>query len=63
MNIGNNTMHNKQISTQRIKVEHVFAFMKIFRILQRLNYYSTQKIEILFKAIANIYNLNLLHKN
>jgi len=49
---------NKKLSSKRIKIEHLFAKMKNFRILQRLNYYKINKIEIFFNAIANIYNLS-----
>ena len=49
---------NRLISRKRIKIEHVFAYMKNFRILQRLNYYKTNKIELFFQSIANIYNLS-----
>jgi len=49
---------NKELSSKRIKIEHLFAKMKNFRILQRLNYYKIDKIEIFFNAIANIYNLS-----
>ncbi len=48
---------NKKLSSKRIKIEHVFAYIKSFRIMQRLNYYSKDKIDILFNSIANIYNL------
>ncbi len=48
---------NKKLSSKRIKIEHVFAYIKSYRIMQRLNYYSKDKIEILFNSIANIYNL------
>ena len=50
---------NKELSSKRIKVEHVFAYIKSYRIMQRLNYYTKDKIEILFNAMANIYNLSL----
>ena len=50
-------VNNKSLSSKRIKIEHVFAYIKKFRIMQRLNYYSIDKIEILFHSIANIYNL------
>ena len=50
--------NNKTISSKRIKIEHVFAYMKNFRILPRLNYYKTSKIELFFNSIAMIYNLN-----
>ena len=55
--------NNKELSSKRIKVEHVFAYIKSYRIMQRLNYYSKDKIEILFNAMANIYNLNQLIKS
>ena len=54
---------NKILSSKRIKVEHVFAYIKSYRIMQRLNYYTKDKIEILFNAIANIYNLSLFMKS
>ena len=47
---------NKILSSKRIKVEHVFAYIKSYRIMQRLNYYTKDKIDILFNSIANIYN-------
>ena len=50
--------NNKVLSSKRIKVEHVFAYIKSYRIMQRLNYYTKDKIEILFNAITNIYNLH-----
>lgn len=53
---------NKNLSSKRIKIEHVFAYIKSYRIMQRLNYYSKNKIEILFNSIANIYNLYQLIK-
>ena len=49
---------NKILSSKRIKVEHVFAYIKSYRIMQRLNYYTKDKIDILFNSIANIYNLS-----
>jgi hypothetical protein len=33
-----------------------------YRIMQRLNYYKKDKIEILFNSIANLYNLQKLIK-
>ena len=53
---------NKELSSKRIKVEHVFAYIKSYRIMQRLNYYTKNKIEILFNSIANLYNLQQLFK-
>ena len=55
-------MNNKNLSVKRIKIEHVFAYIKSYRVMQRLNYYSKDKIEILFNSIANIYNLSQLTK-
>ena len=52
--------NNKLISTKRIKIEHIFAYMKNFRILQRLNYYKINKIELFFNSIANFYNLSIM---
>ena len=54
--------NNKSLSGKRIKIEHVFAYIKSYRIMQRLNYYSKQRIEILFNSIVNIYNLQQLFK-
>ena len=51
-------INNKNLSSKRIKIEHIFAYMKNFRILQRLNYYKTNKIELFFNSIAYIYNLS-----
>jgi hypothetical protein len=53
---------NKKLYSKRIKIEHVFSYIKSYRIMQRLNYYSKNKIEILFNSIANIYNLSQLLK-
>ena len=50
--------NNQLISSKKIKIEHVFAYTKNFRILQRLHYYKMNKIELFFQSIANIYNLS-----
>lgn len=50
--------NNKELSSKRINVAHVFAYIKSYRIMQRVNYYTRDKIEILFKAMANLYNLS-----
>ena len=52
-------VENKELSSKRIKVEHVFAYIKSYRIMQRLNYYTKHRIEILSNAMANLYNLSL----
>ncbi len=49
---------NKNLSSKRIKIEHVFAYMKNYGILTKSNHYSIAKIDIFFKAIANIFNLS-----
>lgn len=49
--------NNKELSSKRITIERVFAYIKSYRIMQRLTYYSKNKIETLFKSIANINNL------
>jgi hypothetical protein len=48
---------NKSLSSKRIKIEHVFAYIKSYRVMQRLNYYTKDKIEILSNSISNLYNL------
>ena len=55
--------NNKNLSSKRIKIEHVFAYIKSFRIMQRVNYYTKDKIEILFNSISTIYNLSQLINN
>jgi hypothetical protein len=54
--------NNKSLSSKRIKIEHIFSFIKSYRIMQRLNYYKKDKIEILFNFIVNLYNLHQLFK-
>lgn len=41
-------------------IEHV---SKSYKIMQRVNYYTKDKIDILFNSIANIYNLSLFIKS
>ena len=53
----NARFNNKQISTKRIQVEHVFATLKQYRILTNPYYYTKEKINIFVKAVCNIYNL------
>jgi len=48
---------NKKLSVKRIKIEHVFSFIKSYRIMQRLNDDTKDKIEILFHSMAHLYNL------
>ena len=51
---------NKSLSSKRIKIEHVFAYIKKYRILNFNFYYEIQKLELFFKAVANLFNLSKL---
>jgi DDE superfamily endonuclease len=53
---------NKALSSKRIKVEHVFASLKSWRILKQLNFYGRKMIGMIFQSLVNIYNLNQLMK-
>ncbi len=53
---------NKALSSKRIKVEHVFASLKSWRILKKLHFYSRKMIDMIFQGLVNIYNLNQLIK-
>ena len=51
------TLENKALSTKRIQVEHVFAWLKNYKILINPYHYTKQKIDIFVKAVCNIYNI------
>lgn len=51
---------NKKLNQKRVKIEHIFANMKNYRILRYGNNYGIKKLEILFRAIGTIYNLSKL---
>ena len=51
---------NKSLNKQRVKIEHIFANIKNYRILRYGNYYTKDKLNIMFKAICIIYNLSKL---
>ncbi len=53
---------NKVSSSKRIKVEHVFASLKSWRILKQLHFYDRKMIGMIFQGLVNIYNLNQLMK-
>ncbi len=53
---------NKALSSKRIKVEHVFASLKSWRILKQLHFYNRKMIDMIFQGLVNIYNLNQLIK-
>ena len=50
--------YNQQLSAKRVRIEHVFAWLKHYRILRQTCYYAVSKINIFFKAITNLYNLS-----
>ncbi len=45
---------NKDLNKKRVKIEHIFANIKNYRILRYGNYYSFDKINTIFKAICQI---------
>ena len=49
--------NNKMLNSKRVKIEHIFAHIKNYRILRYGNYYAKNKINILFKAICNLHNM------
>ncbi len=49
--------YNKQLSSERIKVEHVFGKMKVFQILSQRFRNPRAKHALIFKNIAGLYNL------
>ncbi len=44
----------KEVNKKRVKIEHIFANIKNYRILRYGNYYSFDKINTIFKAICQI---------
>ncbi len=50
--------NNKTISTKRIKIEHIFAKIKQFKILNNNFYHNISKINIFFKNIVKIIQLS-----
>ena len=53
---------NQELSKLRIKVEHMFAKIKVFRIVNGY-YNSREKLGLLLNIICKIINLNTLFKN
>ena len=45
---------NKALNKKRVKIEHIFANIKNYRILRYGNYYGFDKINTIFKAICQI---------
>ena len=53
---------NRELSKKRVKVEHVFAQLKAYRILRDIFSHSPDVFGIFFKAVALIYNMTLEYK-
>ncbi len=53
---------NRQLSKVRVKVEHVFARLKTFRVLQGLFVFRPERYAMVFHAVAVIYNEILQEK-
>ena len=50
---------NREIAKQRIVVEHVFASMKLFKIIGSLYRDNVKKLHKIVNIIAGIHNLNI----
>ena len=61
-NKENAQLENRTLSSKRIQVEHVFAWLKNYKILINPYYYTKHKIDIFVKAVCNIYNLVKISK-
>ena len=53
---------NKLLNKKRVKIEHIFANIKNYRIFLYGNYYAKDKLNSLFKAVCVIYNLSKIEK-
>ena len=53
---------NRELSRKRVKVEHIFAWLKNFRIGFNNYYYSVDKIGKFVKSLINLYNCEQLIK-
>ena len=51
-------INNKLLNKKRVKIEHIFAQMKNYRIIRQANYYAKNKIDLIFKSIANILTIS-----
>ena len=54
---------NRQLSQIRVRVEHVFAQLKSFKILRNLFPLQPKRYATCFKVVALVYNMNLQEKN
>ena len=48
------SINNKLLNKKRVKIEHIFAQMKNYRIIRQTNYYAKHKLDLIVKSIANI---------
>ena len=51
---------NAELSRRRVRIEHVFARLKTFRVLQGLSPYRGEQLGTVLRAIALVHNLNRL---
>lgn len=51
--------YNRELAKARIKIEHVFAKLKVFRILSERYRNRRQRFGLRFNLIASLYNLEL----
>lgn len=49
--------HNRELSSKRVTIEHVFAYLKKFKILSSIYRNFQKKLHMRFNIIAGIYNL------
>lgn len=49
---------NSELSKRRVRIEHVFARLKTFRVLQGLFPYNWRKLSVIMRALALVHNLN-----
>ena len=55
----NQKAYNRELSQARIKIEHVFAKLKVFRILSERYRNRRKRFGLRFNLIASLYNLEL----
>jgi len=55
----NQKAYNRELSKARIKIEHVFAKLKVFRILSERYRNRRKRFGLRFNLIASLYNLEL----
>ena len=51
-------LNNKLLNKKRVKIEHIFAQMKNYRIIRQANYYAKHKLDFMVKSIANILTIS-----